>query len=388
MAGSTMGVGPSAGNLPAFARRLPADPYFGTGLANQMNRESMPYNGPQSVYAGPTYTGPPGVAPQMGQPGGLVGIIAGEERAKAARRGSPNQFTGTYAGLPSNMPGQMPGMPRSMSVGSMLGPQMYAPNGHMAGMPPMPMVPPDPYSQIQLQQFMQMQMQFMQSMMSVQQQQLGTPQPQQYPGMDYLGVPSQGQQRPGFPGNRIQGPGQGQPRAMTMMNPPPQLGYNKGLQRPNSAMPNQFMPTAQAPHPSSGLPAGYTPSLAPSERSNIGMAPRYRPIQLNGEPEPATATTANGRAHSMNSSMTLNAFTNNPQTQENGQSFQQQRNGTAAQRPTKPTSKVTAQPVDTDEDDDEAWALMAQKRKEKTSSWRAKNGRDAQPALSDFYNLD
>ncbi|KAK5133639.1 hypothetical protein LTR08_007493 [Meristemomyces frigidus] len=378
MAGSTMGAGPAAGNLPAFARRLPVDPYFGAG------RESLPYNGPPSVYAGPTYTGPPGIAPQMGQPGGLVGIIAGEERAKAARRGSPNQFTGTYNGLPSNMPGLMPGMPRTMSMGSMAGPQMYAPNGHMSGMPPMPMMPQDAQSQ-QLQQFMAMQMQLMQSMLSMQQQ-MGAPQAQQ-PSMDYLGVPLPGQ-RPAFNGNHtqsFQGPVPGQGRAMTMTNPPSQWAQNQiHQQRPNSAMPGQYMPSVQGLN-ISGTGAGYTPSIAPSERSNIGMAPRYRPIQTNGDAATAAAP-ATGRSQSMNSSMTLQAFTN-PQARENGQGQQKPGNARVAEKP-KATPKASPRQADADEDDDEAWAVMAQKRKEKNTGWRARNSKLAQPALGDFYNLD
>ncbi|EEP82930.1 predicted protein [Uncinocarpus reesii 1704] len=73
---------PKRKTLPVFARNLPQDPYYGAGLVNQPQRESLALGGgTPSVHGGQTPAMPPG---------GLVGMIANEERARAMRRGSPN----------------------------------------------------------------------------------------------------------------------------------------------------------------------------------------------------------------------------------------------------------------------------------------------------------
>lgn len=386
VAGSVMNGGAGQGNLPPFARRLPADPYFGASLINQSNREPLSFGGSQSVYGGAAM--PPQQSP-MGLPGGLVGVIAGEERAKAARRGSPNPVTGTYNPLPSNMPGQMPGqmpaMPRTMSMGSAVAPQVYTPRGYSAGMPPMPgmpmMMPPQDQTQQQMQQFMQMQMQVMQNMLAMQQQM--TPQPMQQQATDYLGVPLAGQ-RPMSMASQAQSfmnGAPGQPRAMTMMSPPAQWDLGQGQQRPASAMPG-YAPSTHGLNVPGGPGPGYTPSIAPSERSNVGMPSRYRPVQTNGD-------AGTGRSHSMTSSMTLHAFTNrqgSPNLQP-PESQQGQRQSTIRiiDKP-KGSPKVTARAIDADEDEDDGWAEMAKKRNEKKFSWRKKDNKTGQePTLSDLY---
>ncbi|KAK4542109.1 hypothetical protein LTR36_007140 [Oleoguttula mirabilis] len=367
VAGSVMGGGAGQGNLPPFARRLPADPYFGSSLVNPANRESLAFSSAQSAYGG----APAG--PQMGHPGGLVGVIAGEERAKAARRGSPNMLTGNYDPLPSNMPG----MPRTMSMGSAMGPQAYGPGGYVPGMPMM--MPPQDQTQQQMQQFMQMQMQFMQNMMAMQQQ-MGTPQARQ-PTPDFLGVPGAGHMGTHAPS--LQGPMPNQGRAMTLMNPPPQWDYSQGPPRPTSAMPANYAPSVQGLNVPGGLGPGYTPSIAPSERSNVGMAPRYRPVQTNGD-------AGTGRSQSMTSSMTLQAFTNS----QSSPNLQRVESGQDSQKSTirivdkpKGMPKVSSRQVDADEDEDEGWAEMAKKRSEKKFGRRNKDGRVAQePALGDLYS--
>ncbi|KAK5122448.1 hypothetical protein LTR85_004032 [Meristemomyces frigidus] len=376
VAGSVMGGGAGQGNLPPFARRLPADPYFGASLVNPPTRESLAFSSAQSTYGGAT-AGP-------SHPGGLVGVIAGEERAKAARRGSPNMYTGTYDSLPSNMPGQMPGLPRTMSMGSVMAPNAYTPSGFAPGMPMMPgmpqmMMPPQDQTQQQMQQFMQMQMQFMQNMMAMQQQ-MGSPQPRQLTP-DFLGVPTAGQ-RPMSMASQ-QGPVPGQGRSMTMMNPPPQWDYSQGPPRPTSAMPGSYAPSVHGLNVPGGPGPGYTPSIAPSERRNIGLAPRYRPVQTNGDVAP-------GRSQSMTSSMTLQAF-GNPQSSPN---LQRVESGNDSQKSTirivdkpKGTPKVSTRQVDVDEDEDEGWAEMAKKRSEKKYGRRNKESKAGQePTLSDLYN--
>ncbi|KAK0992583.1 hypothetical protein LTR54_011454 [Friedmanniomyces endolithicus] len=385
VAGSVMGGGAGQGNLPPFARRLPQDPYFGSSLVSPANRESLAFSSAQSTYGGQ--------GPQMANPGGLVGVIASEERAKASRRGSPNPITGTYGmPVPGQMPYGMPGLPRTMSMGSIAAPQVYTPSGYMPGMPQMPQMMPGMMGQpeqggsAQMQQFMQMQMQLMQNMLTMQQQHLGqgTPQPQQR-AQDYLGVPlagnrpmSMASQAPTFqPGGGLANQG----RAMTMMNPPPSWGMEQGVQRPTSAMPNSYAPSG---FNVGGPGQGYTPSIAPSERSNIGMPSRYRPVATAGGNEAAT-----GRSHSMTSSMTLQAFTNQqggtqhaPQPVENsGLAPQQQQTSRSTIRlidKPKGSPKVSSRPMmggAGDEEEEEGWAEMGRKRMEKKGGWRKKEGK-------------
>lgn len=395
VAGSVANGGAGQGNLPPFARRLPADPYFGASLVNQANRESLAFSSAQSVYGGPPAMPQMHAQSPMGQPGGLVGVIAGEERARAARRGSPNPATGQFNPMPlpanMNVQPQMPPMPRTMSMGSIAAPNVYTPSGYMPGMPPMPqmpmmMMPPQDQSSQQMQQFMQMQMQVMQNMLAMQQQQLGQTPPPQQPTTDYLGVPiganrpmSMASQAPSFAGGANQG------RAMTMMTPPPGWGdfNNMGQQRPTSAMPGKYAPSVQGLNLSAGGPGpGYTPSIAPSERSNIGMPSRYRPVATNGE-------APNGRSQSMTSSMTLQAFTNQQSApaipRPDSQPIQQTRNTIRIVDKPKGTPKVSARPVGADEDEDEGWADMAKKRTERKFGWRRKETKN-EPALSDLYS--
>ncbi|KAI7522421.1 hypothetical protein KC331_g19240 [Hortaea werneckii] len=378
-AASIVGGGAGQGHLPPFARRLPQDPYFGASLVNPSNRESMAFSSNQSMYGG---------APQQqspGHPGGLVGVIAGEERAKAARRANPSMLSNSFSPLPSNMPQmapQMPQMPRTMSMGSVAAPSVYSPSGYMPGMPPTPQMPQMPMppgpdaSQMQMHQFMQMQMQVMQNMLAMQQQQMGqsSPQPQ---SQDYLGVPGAGSrptsianQSPGFPGGM---PNQG--RAMTMMAPPPQWDATQGQRRPSSAMPGAF---GHDQNNLGGPGPGYTPSIAPSERSNIGLPNRYRPVQTNGD-------AGTPRSHSMTSSMTLQAFTNH-QRPESRQ--EQQRNTIRVVDKPKGSAKISARQVGPEEDEDDGWAEMAKKRSEKKFGWRRKdkNASQNEPALSDMYH--
>ncbi|KAH9844442.1 hypothetical protein Tdes44962_MAKER01475, partial [Teratosphaeria destructans] len=353
VAGSIAGGGAGQGNLPPFARRLPADPYFGASLVNPATRESLAFSSAGSAHGAISPILP---QPQMGHPGGLVGIIAGEERAKAARRGSPNPMTGAYSPLPSNMPQPMPEMPMTMSMSSMTAPQIYTPSACMPGTPQMPQYPTisqDP-SQAMTQQFMQMQMQLMQNMLQMQQQMVGqiTPQAQQQPAQDYLSVQN-GINRPmsmggGVPATQQQVPVQD--RAMTMMNPP--SGWGPGHSRPGSSIGGLNVPI-------NGLAHGRPASIAPSERSNVGQPSRYRPI--------SEVPQVNGRSQSMTSSFTLNALA----TQQRPESRQGQFKSTirVIDKP-KGTTKASAKQAEQD-DDEEGWAELAEKRKK--FGWRKKD---------------
>nr|POF03128.1 hypothetical protein CFP56_75493 [Quercus suber] len=373
--GSVVNGGAGQGSLPPFARRLPMDPYFGAGIANQANRESLAFGGAGSVYGGSSAGGPQ----QGNHPGGLVGVIASEERAKAARRGSPNPVTGTYNAAPQQT---MPQMPRTMSMANITSPQSYVPSGFggpmMPGMhmPQMPMMGQDPASQ-QMQQFMAMQMQMMQNMMAMQQQMGQSPQPMLQPTSDYLGVPMAGQRPTSVASNGTSfGMGSNQGRTMSMMHQPAGWTVPPGVQRPASQMnlSHNYAPSVQGMSLAGGGPgAGYTPSIAPSERSNVGMPSRYRPVTQGGD----------GRTNSMTSSMTLQAFTSQAPN-ESVPETQQQPTVRAIDKP-KGAPKAMHKPA-ADDDDEEGWAEMAKKRSEKKFSWRRKDKENKEPALSELYN--
>lgn len=393
-AASIANGGAGQGNLPPFARRLPADPYFGAGLVNPANRESLAFSSSASMYGGaPPMTTPMGnpLPVPGGHPGGLVGVIASEESAKAARRTNPNSSGYGAMPLPSNM--GMPPMPRTMSMGNLPPPQVYSPSGAppmpmmpmMGQMPMMPQMGQGQDSNAQMQQFMQMQMQLMQNMLQMQQAQMGQGGPppqqqqQQQPGTSFLAPPG-GAGRPMSMAS--QAPFQGQPpnqgRSMTMLTPPSNWGAGlQQPQRPTSSFVHQgsYAPSVQGLQlPGGGPGAGYTPSIAPSERSNVGMPSRYRPVQ-NGD--------GSGRSQSMTSSMTLQAFQNQQPVQ---QPQPEQRSSTirVIDKP-KGAPKVSARAVEADEDEDEGWAEMAKKRNEKKFRWGRKEKQESQPALSELY---
>lgn len=285
---STMTGGGDGGRLPVFARHLPQDPYLGAGLQSPMHRESMAFAGGSASVSG---------AQRGMQPGGLVGVIATEERSRAMRRGSPNAANSGMYGMP--IPGQM-------------GPM---------GMNPMMMGQGDPSQQQltqQMQQFMQMQMQFMQMMTSGQSQ---APPSQIGPMPGQTSRPSSSHQLR---------PGSGQPthqRAMTMMEP----NVAPWLQ------PGGFAPSIHI--------QGYTPSIAPSERSTVGMPGRYRPVSHMPPP-------TDNRTRLSTMSGALPNWDN--------------KTVTPAIRVVKKSGNAS------DEDDEEGWEEMAKKREKKKSMWKSK----------------
>jgi hypothetical protein len=294
------------GRLPVFARNLPQDPYFGAGLVNPAHRESLAFGGGAGSVVG--------AAPSRGlPPGGLVGVIATEERSRAMRRGSPNP-QGEYGPVPFPSNGfngmDMPAMMNGMG-----------PMGPM-GMNPMMMTPGD-QAQIQMsqqmQQFMQMQMQFMQMMTAG-----GQGLPQQNGA-----TPSQPFGQKPTPGSPSLRPASSQQRVMSMMDP------NSAPWLPQGSM---FAPSIRN---SSG---GYAPSIAPSERSNVGLPGRYRPVShappQDNKSRPATMSGA------------LQGWEN--------------KNGSSTIKPVKSPLNVS------DEDDEEGWEEMVKKREKKKSLWRTK----------------
>jgi hypothetical protein len=229
--------------LPVFARGLPPDPHNGTGLHASSNRHSMgfEYNSPAPGQQGTT-------------PGGLVGVIVGEERAKAARRGSP---------VASN------GYDVPMSQGVPVGPPVY------------PIDPNQAQLTQQMQQMMQFQKQWMEQMMHVQ----GL-QPGQLPPMMNFPI------GPGMHPDTLPMPNGSSThqRAMSMLDPGPaqhQTSYRHSY--------------ASSMQSNAGRDGGYAPSIAPSERSSNGMPLRYRPVsQVPAVAISAPSDTSSIRRASMN----------------------------------------------------------------------------------------
>ncbi|KAL2137059.1 hypothetical protein VTI74DRAFT_9665 [Chaetomium olivicolor] len=321
---STIGDAQAAENprLPAFARNLPKDPFLGAGLVRNPVRESFAMGGGAPA---------PGPANASVPPGGLIGVIANEERNRALRRGSPRLEGPSSL---STTPGLDPiaGIPAHM---------MYPPQ------PAQPMLSPGDHAQIQMtqqmHQFMQMQMQFMQQMAGYQ-----NGSPAAMPGARLTspsvgnlattmgglapGGPAVGQMRHSFLGNdsmldQPYGRGDAQMRTMSMV-------------QPSSASWIQPAQPAAGFAPSIRIQGGYAPSIAPSERSNIGLPGRYRPVS-HVPPPPAEA------GHLRKSSTMSGALGH-------------------------PSISVTNSGSASDDDDEEGWEAMRAKREKKKSIWRAK----------------
>jgi hypothetical protein len=333
----------SRGNLPVFARNLPQDPYYGAGLVNPPNREQLSMGGGQSSFGG--------VSQGQVHPSGLVGVIAGEERARALRRGSPNQQANQDQLIPAQHPGMM-GRSQTMGPGSTM-------NGYagpaMPGMMPQALSPGD---QVQIQmaqqmsQMMQMQMQWMQQMTQMQQNgQMGQmPQPQQ-PGMmpmpNMMGLPAE----MGNPNQR--------PFSVPLPDSPRQNGRAMSL---TPGMTSQWNRNSSYSPSMAGGQGGYAPSIAPSERNTVGMASRYRPVSIVAESIQAPDNRAS----------TFTSSTFQPWTQDIEQGRLSPSNTNTTIRP--PSNSGLGRQVRTadDEDDDQGWADMKKKRDKKKGMWKMK----------------
>jgi hypothetical protein len=328
-------------SLPVFARNLPRDPYFGASIVNPSHRESLAMGGgTHALGTSPSSTPLP--------PGGLVGVIANEERARAMRRGSPNAQA------------QAAGIPRPYSVANMA--QMMTP-GEQAQLQ---------ISQ-QMTEIMQVQVQMMQQMMQMQGLSPGQQPPQVNPNfLSALGQPVNTVQRPlsaassfHLPAN----PPQVDQRTLSMLDP--------NLTRWNLNRPASIHPDAMGRPMTPQGGHGYAPSIAPSERSNIGMAARYRPVSMVGqEPQMPRSSTFTSSLKPWNNE--------NPRPTSVSPSHLQ-----PGDRKSTSLATVTVRPVgDTgrdsisgkenvksavpEEDEDEAWADLKKKREKKKSSWKLK----------------
>ena len=105
----------------------------------------------------------------------------------------------------------------------------------------------------------------------------------------------------------------------------------------------------------------YAHSIAPSERSNIGLAPRYRPV----------STVPQENENWQKRASTFTSFTSRPWQSENTSS----KIGTTTIRNVHPG----------DEDDDEqGWAEMKARKEKKQKSWKMRRG--GSNTLQELYN--
>ncbi|KAF7510954.1 hypothetical protein GJ744_005784 [Endocarpon pusillum] len=331
------------GNLPVFARNLPQDPYYGASLVNASNREQLPMGG-----------GLGGAPAGQVHPNGLVGVIAGEERARAMRRGSPNP----QAMQDSFMPAQHPGMMgRSQTMGA-VPPMSGYPGPGMAGMMGPQALSPGDQAQIQMaqhmSQMMQMQMQWMQQMTQMQHNgQMGQmPQPPQHgmPAMPNL-IGMSGEMGNASP----------RPYSMPLPDSARQNGRTMSL-TPGSS--NQWNRNSSYSPSVAGVPGGYAPSIAPSERNTIGMASRYRPVSIIAE---------SIKAPNDNRLSTFTSGTFQPWSHQNTERGRLSPSNTNITVRPPSTSGLGRKPLTPDEeDDDQGWAEMKKKRDNKKGIWKMK----------------
>ena len=330
------GVAPSGpeesmkrGSLPVFARHLPTDPYYGASVVSPMHRESMNMGAQAPMPSGASTAHPV-------HPAGLIGVIAGEEKARAMRRGSPNT-QGNYD-LPPSM--QHPGMPRSQTMG---------PGG----------LTPGDHAQLQMSQqmtqMMQMQMQWMQQMQQMMGGQMMPPQ----------GMPSGMPMMPGMPGMPMM-PGMSMPQAApSVSGRPPTIHMNTAPTMTGRTMstltPSMANWNAQAQN------GNYAASIAPSERSNVGLSARYRPVSTMPEMEQATTRRAS----------TFTSASLRPWSQLD----------LSAKQP--PMGRKSVSPMGRrgvmagdEEDDDEGWAQLKAKKDKKQKSWKLRKGQNALQELT------
>lgn len=409
-----LGGGVSRASLPAFARNLPVDPYFGASLVRPSNRESLAFGGnnsmfgPQNMGQGSVYGGS-GAAPNV-PTGGLIAVIQEEERAKKVRRASPGSTYGYGSTFHQNQ--LMPQMPMAMPQrqSQFLPMQMQQMQQQqqqqqqqmwMMGMMQQPyggqMNSPEFAAAVAKEMLMQTQMQIQQMQMGggmqnpqvggmqgmqqmspqmggmppgmQQQQQMGMPPYQQASG-GFLSpnVAAQNgmmQQRPmSMASNSAPMPGQ-QQRAMSMLAPPPRWGA------PQPTISN-YSPSIYNLNPLSASQGGYAPSLAPSERSNVGMASRYRPVA--NQPLDGTSSVS---SVTMLASGGAPAETKAPEKEKSTIKGILKKGVGAGQGQAKQRAEE-AQP----QDEEDSWAKTIKARKNK---WAAKKEVPAEPQLKDLY---
>lgn len=346
---------------PVFARNLPEDPhasFIGGGLVRPTNRESLGFNrGPASIagepaggmsmplmaYPEPQLTAPSlveqihmrdltkqkymgGASSKKPQQGPFTGLLGAQMNAS-----NQNTLQNRMSQMPMmNGMNGMPGMNGMNGMAPMMNMNMM---GSPMGMPMMGMnqmaYPMQQNELMQMQQMQQMQQMLAAQQLQIQQMQALSQQPQD--SRMSMAFP------PSFSNNNFLGVPAGPQRPMSMMS----VGNNQP--------PRPFSTPIQMGgglHPTAPL-AGYTPSIAPSERSNIGLSARYRPVATHHD---ATSTV---------SSMTLQASGGAAQ---NSQSTVK---GILKMKKSGPTTPGATPPGRENDDDDDGWGKMAATRKSK-----------------------
>jgi hypothetical protein len=342
---STFGGGSTMNNrtsLPPFARKLPQDPYGSTPnlLNSTASRESLLLNR-SSFYP------PPGQSPVPGlPPGGLVGVIAEEEKMKSIRR------SGADVGKSQLPPmGLNPGMSMGMNGLNIpgLGPGMGGPN-----MPMMPMAAMQDQSQInqQLLQVVQQQTVMLQAMYSQMQAQMGM---NMSPVMDQNGFLQPPQQVPGSPRpmsvvSGVSRPSNPRTRSMVNLSRPPNAPRTMSMINTSSPfaqnwnLPHEPLINSAGSVRGLGFDGGYAHSVAASERSNIGQPSRYRPVT---------------NSHFAETGSTITSLAPQPSQQDTDMS-RKKKSGffSAIMHP-----KGKGNDVGGDEEEEEDWSNFAKKRR-------------------------
>lgn len=125
-----------------------------------------------------------------------------------------------------------------------------------------------------------------------------------------------------------------QPRSMSMMDTNPAPWMNP---QANGSRGSLVAPSINAP--------GYAPSIAPSERSNIGLPGRYRPVSqavVADSPDKKRTSTMSGAL------------------------------GAGWENKPIPTIRAVPRKEAEEEDEEEAWAEMKRKKEKKKSIWKSK----------------
>jgi hypothetical protein len=294
--GISLGRHGSNSPMPAFARKLPQDPFPG----NASN--AWPMNHQQLV------------------PGGLVGVIASEERAKAMRRIAPshgfqplpdtnNAFNWTALSHPQALIAPSYGMPGIQTPLSQSRPQTPV---------ALPQLPHAPQNH-DMFNFLQAQTEFLRTMASMNQQRSNQPWDAFSSQQSVLnvGLPSTGS---------TYGPS----------------NYGPSNYGPSNYAPSNYARSAYQ------LPVGYAPSVAPSERSTVGLPTRYRSVF-----KAVNQVRADNRAH-QNDTATINTLRFNRRDELD--------RGTLLQEDS------------TDEEDDEAfWRAKKEKKDRRKAMWIREN---------------
>ncbi|KAF4446584.1 hypothetical protein F53441_9811 [Fusarium austroafricanum] len=299
--------------MPAFARSLPQDPF----PSNSNN--AWPLSNQQLV------------------PGGLIGVIANEERAKARRRALPshgfqpipdtnNAFTWTSGPHHSRQSHQPPTIPMSYGMNGMQTPMHYSRTQTPVAMPQMPAPPPNN----QMFNFLQAQTEFFRTMATINQQRNAQPWENFSARQPVMNMSAHGAGSTYAPSN-----------------------YAPSNYAPSNYAPSNYARSnyARSVYQNS---AGYAGSVAPSERNNVGLPSRYRPVSKT------TSQIPSGRADLADDAASLNNWDSNRNRVVN--------------------RGAVYEADSTDDDDDEAfWRAKKAKRDRRRAMWIQGNDLGIQP---------